>query len=73
MLQPLYIVQLPPRTFEEQNPAMFAYNMVTAIAGLKMTIMLYKDYMFYLFNLIFIIKFLVSGVIKMVRIFLRKL
>lgn len=52
---------------------MFAYNMVTAIAGLKMTIMLYKDYMFYLFNLIFIIKFLVSGVIKMVRIFLRKL
>lgn len=68
MLQPLYIVQLPPRTFEEQNPAMFAYNMVTAIAGLKMTIMLYIDYVLS-FKSYFYIKFPVSGVIKMVRIF----
>lgn len=68
MLQPLYIVQLPPRTFEEQNPAMFAYNMVTAIAGLKMTIMLYIDYVLS-FKSYFYIKFPVSGVIKMVGIF----
>lgn len=68
MLQPLYIVQLPPRTFEEQNPDMFAYNMVTAIAGLKMTIMLYIDYVLS-FKSYFYIKFPVSGVIKMVGIF----
>lgn len=41
-VQPLSIVQLPMRTFEEQNPTVLVYKMlVTAVVGWEIIVVLY--------------------------------